>query len=231
MLKYILGAAGFGVLGFDPFTAAYLLSLCLRKEKRLNIAVFMLTFTLGSLLPGAALSASYGAAAVELLKSLAPADNSPFWAVLELAVALVIASWVVKKTIAKRGGEKRAEKEEKRGGGGSTLKYFAMGAVFAAAAFTDPTYYGAMLLGGETKSFGLALLVLEVWLGVSQCMAFAVCFADRLNLLHRLTAAIDRLKSGRIEKAKDTFYAAMAVAAALLLVDSGLYMLVGEYLF
>lgn len=229
MLKYIMGAAGLGVLGFDLFTAFYLLSLCLHGEKRANLGVFMLTFVLGSLLPGAALSSTLGSAAVDWIKSVIPEDNSPFWAAAELVIALAIASWAIRKARAQNNVKER-EKEE-RGSGGSTLKCFAVGAVFAAAAFTDPTYYAAMLLGGETKSFGLALLVLSIWLGVSQCMAFVVCFANRLNLLHRLTVAVDKLKSGKFQKAKNVFYAAMAAAAALLLADSGLYMLAGEYLF
>lgn len=40
MMHRIISSIGLGILGVDPFTAVYLLSMGLRKEKKSNIALF-----------------------------------------------------------------------------------------------------------------------------------------------------------------------------------------------
>ena len=89
MIHKIISTIGLGILGVDPFTAVYLLSMGLRKEKKSNIAFFFLSYAGFSVLIGAVLSAIFGTAAVDILKSMVPGDNSPFWAVLEFAVSFL----------------------------------------------------------------------------------------------------------------------------------------------
>lgn len=231
MLRSIIGAAGLGLVGIDPFTAVYILSLGLRKEKRSNISLFMAVFVVGSIVPGAVLSALFGAAAADYLNLIIPEDNSPFWVVVEVIVALVMIVWALRKYFSKDVITEKREEAVARAANASMLKYIATGAVFAAAAFTDPTYYAVMLLGGEAKSFWAALLFLSEWLLVSQSPAFVVYFANEFGMLHELTGLIDRLKSGRLQKAKRAVYALVMTMAVLLLADVGSYTLVGEYLF
>ena len=57
MIHKAVSTIGLGILGVDPFTAVYLLSMGLRKEKQSNIAVFFLSYAGGSVLIGAVLSA------------------------------------------------------------------------------------------------------------------------------------------------------------------------------
>ena len=44
MLHKLLNTVGLGVLGIDPITAVYLLSMSLRKEKNSKITLFFLSF-------------------------------------------------------------------------------------------------------------------------------------------------------------------------------------------
>lgn len=230
MLRRIISAVGLGLLGIDPFTAFYILTLGLRKEKQMNISLFMGTFAAVSILPAAMLSVTFGSVAADYLQRVIPEDNSPIWAALELAVSIAMAAWVIRKKFVKGGKEKR-NKEESCAGAGSALKCITTGALFAIAAFTDPTYYAVMLLGGETRSFFASLLYLSIWLLVSQSPAFVAYFASQFHLLHKLTDAIDRMQRGRLGEVKHAFYAVMAVVALTLFVDSGAYLFMGEYLF
>ena len=97
MIHKAISTIGLGVLGIDPFTAVYLLSMGLRKEKKSNITFFFLSYAGFSILIGAVLSAIFGTAAVDILKSIVPEDNSPFWAVLEFAVSVFILVWVLRR--------------------------------------------------------------------------------------------------------------------------------------
>ncbi len=83
----------------------------LRKEKKSNIALFFLSYAGFSVLTGAVLSALFGAAAVDLLKSMVPGDDSPFWAILEFAVSVFILVWVLRKIF--RVGKKKEKAGKK----------------------------------------------------------------------------------------------------------------------
>ena len=90
MIHKLISTIGLGILGVDPFTAVYLLSMGLRQEKKSNITLFFLSYAGFSVFIGAILSAIFGATAVDILKSIVPGDNSPFWAVLEFTVSVFI---------------------------------------------------------------------------------------------------------------------------------------------
>ena len=78
MIHKLISTIGLGILGVDPFTAVYLLSMGLRQEKKSNITLFFLSYAGFSVFIGAILSAIFGATAVDILKSIVPGDNSPF---------------------------------------------------------------------------------------------------------------------------------------------------------
>lgn len=228
MIRRIVSAVGLGVLGIDPITALYILSMGLRREKKANITCFMASFVFFSIVPGAILSVLLGTKAVDLLTSLLPEDGSPFWAYFEFAVSVVILIWVIGRLVKKDG------KQEEKAGivDGTALKYIATGFGFAIAAYTDPTYYAAMLLGGETGHLLPALLLLALWLLVSQCPAMVVYGAVELNCLHKLVEVVDRIKaSSWMRRLKIVFYLLLIVIAGLLILDSGWYLFRGSYLF
>lgn len=228
MIHKVISTIGLGILGVDPFTAVYLLSMGLRKERKSNIAFFFLSYAGFSVFIGAVLSAIFGTAAVDILKSMVPGDNSPFWAVLEFTVSVFILVWVLRRLF---NISKKKEETEKKAVNGTWIKYLSTGAVFAISCFTDPTYYAVILFGGETGNFLTAALLLTIWFVVSQFMALIVYTANSLNLLDRLVAFVDKLKEIKIKPVTYTLYAVLIIIAIVLLVDTGFYLFVGRYLF
>jgi len=228
MIHKIMSAIGLGVLGVDPITAVYLLSMGLRKEKKSKITLFFFSFAGFSIIVGIALAAIFGAAASDFLKSITPGDDSPAWAVLEFAVSVFIFVWIFKKLFNRK---KEPEAKEKEAISGSNFKYITTGFVFAVASFTDPTFYAVVLLGGESNSLLMAALLLTIWFVVSQFMAVAAYAANELNLLNKLIAFVDKLKGKNLNCIVRLFYAALIVIAVALLVDTGFYLFCGKYLF
>lgn len=227
MMRRMIGAAGLGLLGIDPITAFYILSMGLRKEKKSNISSFMLSFVVVSVFPAAVLSVIFGTKAADLIKGLLPDDASPFWAYLEFAISVIILIWIFAKALRK----KTDNKERKAIVNGPAIKYASMGFVFAVMAYTDPTYYAVILLGGETGNFLSALLLLALWLFISQSPAMIVYGAIQTNCLKKLVDFTDRIKNSNIAKLKWVFYVGMIVIAVLLMIDSGFYLIRGNYLF
>lgn len=226
MLHKIIGVLGLGILGIDPFTAIYLLSMGLRKEKKKKISLFFLTFAILSVLIGAILSAIFGAAAVDILKKYTPGDESPFWACLNFAISALISVWVFRKIFAAPQEKHKNEKEIS----GNWIKYLTVGIVFALTCFTDPTYYAVILLGGESHNFFIAAMFLTVWFAVSQFMALIVYLAIELNLLKKLTEIIDQLKTKNWKVLSYVLYGVLIIVAIALLVDTGYYLIFGKYL-
>ena len=228
MIHKVISTIGLGILGVDPFTAAYLLSMGLRKERKSNMAIFFLSYAGFSVLIGAVLSAAFGTAAVDILKSMVPGDDSPFWAVLEFTASVFILVWVLRKLF---GVRRKKEETEMKPVHGNWIKYLSAGVVFAISCFTDPTYYAVILLGGETGNFLTATLLLTIWFVVSQFMALIVYAANSFNLLDRLVAFVDQLKGKKIKPIAYAFYAVFVLVAIVLLVDTGFYLFGGRYLF
>lgn len=228
MTHKIISTIGLGILGVDPFTAVYLLSMGLRQEKKSNITLFFLSYAGFSIFIGAILSSIFGAAAVDILKSMVPGDNSPVWAVLEFVVSVFILVWVLRRLFSAR--KKKGEKE-KKAVDGRWIKYLSTGFVFAISCFTDPTYYAVILMGGETENFLTATLLLTIWFVVSQFMALIVYAANGLNLLDKLVAWVDKLKAKNRKPITYTFYAVFVIIAVVLLMDIGSYLFDGRYLF
>lgn len=228
MLHKMISLFGLGILGIDPITAIYMLSMGLRKEIKFKISLFMFSFMAFSILIGAAAAVIFGTSAVDLLKRVTPGDNSPVWAVLEFAVSLVIL-FSVFRNLFNRNKEKNKKKDQIIDG--SSFKYIATGFVFATTSFTDPTYYAVILLGGETNNFLLAALMLTIWFLVSQFMAVIVYIANQINLLNRLNVFIEELKNKNLKAITNIFFAVLMILSVLLIVDSGFYLFNGKYLF
>lgn len=228
MTHKIISTIGLGILGVDPFTAVYLLSMGLRQEKKSNIMLFFLSYAGFSVFIGAILSSIFGAAAVDFLKSMVPGDNSPFWAVLEFTVSVFILVWVLRRLF---NVSKKKEENEKKAVNGVWIKYLSTGFVFAISCFTDPTYYAVILMGGEAGNFLTATLLLSIWFAVSQFMALIVYAANSLNLLDKLAALVDKLKVKNIKPITYTLYAILVIIAIVLLVDTGFYLFDNRYLF
>lgn len=230
MLHKIISVFGLGVLGIDPFTAIYLLSMGLRKENKKKISIFFLSFAILSVLIGATLSAIFGAAAVDIFKKYTPGNESPFWACLNFAISAFILAWVFHKLFATPKEKQKDEKEI----GGSWIKYLTAGIVFAVTSFTDPTYYAVILLGGESHNYFVATMFLTVWFVLSQFMALIVYLSIELNLLKKLTELIDRLKAknwkGLSYVLYTVLYTVLITVAIAPLTDTGYYLIFGKYL-
>ncbi len=227
MIHKIISTAGLGILGIDPITAVYMISMGLRKDRKSKISLFWFSFMGFSVLIGAVLAAIFGVSAVEILKSLTPEDDSPLWAVLEFVISFVVVIFVIRKIFYK----KENVDEEKNAVEGSAFKYLLTGFIFAITCFTDPTYYGVILLGGESNNFLTAALLLTIWFLVSQFMAVIVYVANQMNLLKKLVEWVDCLKEKGLKTVIHVFYAILLVVALGLMVDSGYYLVAGKYLF
>lgn len=227
MVHTIISTIGLGILGVDPITAVYMLSMGLRKDSKSKISLFWFSFMGFSILIGAVLATIFGVSAVEILQNLTPEDDSPLWAVLEFALSLIVVIFVIRKIFYK---PKKADKEKKIVEG-SSYRYLFTGFMFSITCFTDPTYYAVILLGGESNNLLTATLLLTLWFLVSQFMAVIVYTANQMNLLNKLVERIDRLKGQKFKKAIHVFYMILFVIALLLLIDSGHYLIVGKYLF
>lgn len=227
MIHKIISTIGLGILGIDPITAVYLLTMSLRREKKTKITIFFLSFAGFSIVIGAALSTVFGAAAVEILEKIMPDDNSPFWAVLNFSISVFIFIWVFKKLLVKG----RKKEENKRTISGSYFKHVTTGFIFVLTCFTDPTYYAVLLLGEPTKNFFTAAMLIIIWFVVSQFMAIMVYIANELNALDKLTGFTEKIKQKNLKPITYIFYAILLIIAILLLVDTGHYLFAGKYLF
>lgn len=227
MTHRILNTVGLGVLGIDPLTAVYMMSMRLRGERKSRVTLFFLSFAVSTILVGTVLAASMGAAAAGFLQSILPDDNSRFWAIVEFAVSIVILIWVAKRVFAGSGREKKQPRETVRGG---ALGYAVMGCVFAVTSFTDPTFYAVMLIGGESRSVVTAALLLALWFVVSQCLAVAVYAAIQCNRLDALAARLDKWKARNQTMFSHMLHGLLVVVAILLTADATAYLLTGDYL-
>ena len=223
----LISTFGLGVLGIDPITAVYMITMGLRKDKKSRISLFWFSFAGLSVLFGSVLAVILGASAVDFLESIVPGDNSPFWAILELGISVFILVYVCKKIFIK----KKKEPEAKKPIEGSAFKYLVTGVLFAISCFTDPTYYAVILLGAETNNFLSAILLFGVWFIISQFMAVAVYIAIQLNLLKNLVELVDRIKGKNLKHLKPIFYIILIVVSIVLIVDSAFYAFNGYYWF
>lgn len=227
MIHKLVSTFGLGILGLDPITAVYILSMGLRREKKTKITAFFLSFAGFSIVIGAALAAIFGATAVDLLKDIMPGNESPFWAVLNFVISVFILFWVLRKLFA---APKEKKEKENQSIHGSCLKYITTGFVFALTSFTDPTFYAVILMSGEAGSFFLAALLLTIWFLVSQFMAVIVYIFYEINLLEKLVDFIEKYKRRSGKVLTYLFYGILVLVAAALLVDTGYYLFVGKYL-
>ena len=223
----MLNTIGLGVLGIDPITAVYMMSMRLRGERKSRITWFFLSFAIFTILVGTVLAASMGAAAADFLQSILPDDGSRFWAIAELAVSVVILLWVARRVFA---GPKREKKQPREVGRGGALGHIAVGFVFAITSFSDPTFYAVMLIGGESRSVVTAALLLALWFVVSQCLAMVVYAAIQYNRLDALAARLDEWKARNLTMFNRALHGALIALATLLAVDASAYVFTGAYL-
>ena len=227
MIHRMLNTLGLGALGIDPITAAYMMSMRLRGERKSRVTLFFLSFAASTILVGTVLAASMGAAAADFLQSVLPDDDSRFWAIAELAISVVILLWVVKRVFADSRREKDRPRETVRS---SALGHVATGFVFAVTSFTDPTFYAVMLIGGESRSVVTAALLLALWFVVSQCLAMVVYIAIQCNRLDALAARLDEWKARNQTMFNHMLHGLLVVIAVLLTADAAAFLSTGGYL-
>ena len=224
MLHKLLNTVGLGVLGIDPITAVYLLSMSLRKEKNSKITLFFLSFAGSSIFAGVGLATFLGVTAAGVLERIMPGDNSPVWAVLEFSISIFILTWVFKRVFKKTEKTKDILRE-------SNLKYIFTGFVFAISSFTDPTFYAVILMGGESGNAVIATVLVSIWFAVSQFMAITVYIAHKLNLVNQLTRFLEKIRNPKLKIFTRLFYSILVCLALALMIDTGYYLFVGRYLF
>ena len=229
----LITTTGLGVLGIDPITAVYMLGMGAANEKKSNVRWFFFTFAIGSILIGAVLAAVFGIAAVDILQSLIPGDDSPFWIVLKFIIAIVILIWVLRKIFLTQSKKDTANDTPKsqKAAPTTTIMHITTGVLFAISCFTDPTYYAVILIGGESGNFFTAALLLTLWFVVSQFMAIAIYIAYELHMLDKLTVWVEQIKQKNLKPLSYLLYIVLIIIALALLADSGWYLFTGEYLF
>lgn len=228
MIHKIINTIGLGILGIDPITAIFVLSMGIKKDRKIKITSFVLSFMLFSVFIGVAISVVFGTTAVEFMKNVTPNDSSPFWAIFEITISIIILFWIFKRYFNKT--KEKKDKEEKRIEG-TMVKYITTGFVFALTSFTDPTYYAVILLGSETNNFILATLLITIWFLVSQIATLIIYIANELNLLTKVVELIEKIKSKNKNILNNIIYCILVIIAIGLIVDSCFYLFTGTYLF
>lgn len=97
MVHKIISVIGLGILGIDPITAVYMMSMGLRRDSKSKIALFWFLFMGFSILIEAVLAAIFGVSAVEILQRFTPEADSPLWAVLQFIVSFIVVIFVIRK--------------------------------------------------------------------------------------------------------------------------------------
>lgn len=227
MIHKIISTMGLGVLGIDPITAIFILSMGLRKDKKIKITSFFLSFALFSILFGAIISSIFGASVFDFINKLIPDDDSNIWIFIEIGILAIIVLWVFKRIFMK----KKCKQNEKKQISGSIVKYITTGFVFALTCFTDPTYYAVIVLGSEAKNFLITMLLIAIWFFVSQFMAVITYMAIQFNFINKLTNITDKFKNKYQKTFSICFNILLIIIALLLLIDLIFYLWFGEYLF
>lgn len=227
MIHKIISTIGLGILGIDPITAIVVLSMGIKKDKNIKITAFVLSFMLFSIFIGVGISVVFGTTVLEFIKNITPSDSSPFWAILEITISIIILFWIFKRYLNRI--KEKQDKEERIEG--TMVKYITTGFVFAITSFTDPTYYAVILLGSETNNFILATLLLTIWFLVSQIATLIVYIANELNLLNKVVEFIEKFKSKNKNIFNNIIYCILVIIAIGLIIDSFFYLSTGNYLF
>lgn len=227
MIHKIISAMGLGVLGIDPVTAIFILSMGLRKDKKIKITSFFLSFSLFSILFGAIISSIFGASVFDFINNLIPTDDSDIWVFIEIGILIIILLWIFKRIFIKGKNEKKEEKQIN----GGIIKYITTGFIFALTCFTDPTYYAVIVIGSDTKNFLIITLLIAIWFFISQFMTVIAYLSVEFNFINKLTNKIDKFKNKYQKVFSLCFNIILIVIALFLLIDLILYLCLGKYLF
>lgn len=226
MIHKILNTIGLGILGIDPMTAIIVLSMGLKKDQKIKISAFVISFALFSILFGTIVSYIFGATAIDYLKSIIPKDDSIIWSIIELIILIIILPWLFKRIY----GQK-SKKEEEKDISGSIFSYILAGIIFAITSFTDPTYYATIILGSETNNLFLIILLITIWFLISQFMTIIVYIANELNFLNKIVNFVDKFKTKYQKTFNNIFNVILILIAIILIIDLGYCLIIGKYLF
>jgi hypothetical protein len=174
MFDYLVRAAGLGVAGIDPFGAMLLFSVIAVGVRRARIVVFVASIFASTVLTGVVLAVA-GSSIVRGLASGSLAVPSQIWAYLELALAAVIAVWIVRSMRERDSDRKRARKQRTLGRSAGGLMLAGVG--FGMSAVMDPTFLATAALVGQSDSLGIVVASFAVWTLISQFMLFALLVA------------------------------------------------------
>jgi hypothetical protein len=178
-----------------------------------------------TILMGSMISAIFKSSAAQFIESIIPGDDSLFWPILEFSVSLVIIIWVLTRIF-----RKKEEVEEKKEIEGNTIRFILSGTFFAIMSFTDPTYYGVILIGSETDSFIVSALLVLIWFLISQVALVIAYGSIEMNALPKFENTIEKFKNRHKRKLTITINVLLIVIAILLFIDPLAYLLIGEYL-
>lgn len=227
MIHNIISTIGLGVLGIDPITAIFVLSMGIRKDKKIKIVSFLLSFTVFSILFGTLISTIFGVSVMDFINKLIPDDNSVIWVFIEMGILIIILLWIMRRILNKD----RKEQKEKKQIDGSIIKYITTGFIFAVTCFTDPTYYAVIVLGSEAKNFIIATLLIAIWFFVSQFMTVIAYIAVQFNLIDKLVKVTDKFKDKYKKVFSILINVILMIIALLLILDLIFYLCFGRYLF
>jgi cytochrome c biogenesis protein CcdA len=218
-----------GLLGIDPLGAAVASSAVAAGIKKHKVLLFGLSYFFATAVIGVTLS-FLGKEVAEYFHSLISIDLRLVRALLNIAIAIVVFSWLFIRFI--KHGKSKSEKTPKKNSSlGKNWQAVVLGLIFAVSSFTDPTFYAVIMLAAESNNVFSIIWIHLLWIFVSQLPLVAVIIAYYTNTHEIIINGSLKLWHKYKNILKIVFYVVAALACLLLLTDSAQYFITGEFLF
>ncbi len=226
-MQTIYGILGLGLLGIDPLGAIVASTAIAAKVKKSRVLLFGLTYFSGTVIIGVVMSI-LGQEAIDFVQSFIPDDFSPAWAILNLLIVLIISGWLLIRFLKRNKPKKTPKKKTLLGG---VWQIIAVGLIFAASSLTDPTFYAVIILAAESHNI-LSMIGLHLlWVCVCQLPLILITGAYYLNIHQKLLSKSAKLWRLHRQKFIVVLYLIAILICLLLLADSAVYLVSGQYMF
>lgn len=225
MIGLLATALGLGIAGIDPAGALLAIAALARGVSARAVIGYAAIVVLGTAALGSALSLLVG-------KELAAFDwgdlliDGDLGAVIELAIAAALLGWAAVRL--RRPGARPGRPPSERNTGGAGL--LGLGVLFAAAAVTDPTFVGLVVVAGRDEPAAAVVLAHLLWITVSQVPLVVLASAVALGAHDRVVARFERIRERVAPVARVALTAALALAGSFMVADALSQLITGRFL-
>jgi hypothetical protein len=227
MINAFLTAIGLGIAGVDPLGALLLMSAITAGMSSLKIKLFTITVFVSTILTGVLLS-FLGTGIIERLKGSLPGESSGVWLYVNIAIAVVIIVWLVRKARHKPTPDTKKDRKSLQG---NSLTVFTVALLFGVGAIFDPTFLANISFAAQTENAATVIIMHTLWITISQIMLFALFIAYLFGKHEKLVLKSRSLWKRHRKLFSNIIFGAGVLAVILLLADSLNFLLSGNYFF